>query len=125
MARRGPARAAQPEGRGLALLDKTETSGDRRCLGARADPELAQDVPDVDAGRALADEELLRDPLVRVPFDEEGEHLTLPSGEATGIRSRRFRRSRLGDGSFSVGTRDLDPRTPSERLDPADEGERA
>ena len=79
----------------------------------------------MDAGRALADEQLLGDPPVRVALDEEREDLALPGREAMVVRGGRLLRGCVGASRSDVGSRDLDARTPRQRLDPADERERA
>ena len=63
-----------------------QAHGDRGGLGPRLDLELGQDVRDMDSRRAVADEQFVRDPSVRIALRNQGEHLTLALGESERIR---------------------------------------
>src|SRR5918995_4636661 len=74
-------------------------------LGARAEPELGQDVLDVRVCRPLGDEQFLGDLAIGQAARNQRGHLALTPGERTGERaagwtlgSRGFRwRERVGD----------------------------
>src|SRR5919198_1805756 len=58
-------------------------------LGARADPELVEDVAQVALDRARADPQLLGDLLVRQPGREQAQHRQLARAEGRLLRARR------------------------------------
>ena len=62
-------------------LDKTQPVGDRGRLAASGDAELAEDVRDVDAGRVLADEQLVCDLSVRSTERDQAEDLTFAGSQ--------------------------------------------
>ena len=83
LARRGPDAAPESTCRAwTASIDQAEAGRHRRGLGPCRHAELAQDVRDVDAGRALADEQLLGDAPVGVTLDEQGEDLAFTGRQA-------------------------------------------
>ena len=72
----------------------TRPERDRRRLAAGRDTELADDVRDVDAGRALADEQVLGDLTVRAPIGDERQDLALARGEPESDPRRHATRAR-------------------------------
>ena len=99
-------------------VDQAEPRGDRRGLGPRGDAQLAEDVRDVDAGRALADEQVVGDPPVGVALGEQREHLAFASRQPGATLLV------LDSAASATSGPQLDQRDPSaprERLDPAGE----
>src|ERR671922_2212094 len=68
-------------GRPPASAGQPEPDGDRGGFDPPADPELAQDVRDVDARGALADEQLVGDLAVRPATGEQSQDLQLAGRE--------------------------------------------
>ena len=60
-----------------------------RGLGARADPELAEDVGDVGADRGSTDEERLRDLQIGAAGYHEAKYLLLAGGQPTATAPER------------------------------------
>lgn len=58
-------------------VGEAEADRDCGCLDASRDPQLGEDVPDVDTDRLLADEQALTDLAVRASPGDLDEHLTL------------------------------------------------
>ena len=69
-----------PPARNLAgwVRDQVEPDGDHRGLHAPGHAELGQDLPDVDADRLLADEQVLADLTVRTAQDDQAKDFQLP-----------------------------------------------
>ena len=66
-------------------LGHAQPDRDGSRLDPARDPELGEDVADVDADGLLADEQALADLAVRPALGDQGEHLALAVGQAEGV----------------------------------------